>query len=277
MTRSSCAPSWCSCAIADGRLADAKDELDRIDRVETRAPRVRRGPRSVRSAGPSWRSPRATPRPGLRIYREAADRIRETHAARAGPERHGAVGAVRRRDGAGAHARYAQGADEAQGQALFRTCRDGTLRVLGAGHGAHWTTRPAGWCCSASVRGACCATAGPAEDALRLLVLADRFAYNRRDAHDALGADRTALAERAAPGLLAGLREQYAGMPARRASWRRSGGRWRGCPADLGCPGLTARARLAARQVAPVAAAPTAARRSRSPPGRPAASSPPRC
>ena len=51
------------CAIGEGRLADAADELGRVDQIG-RARRRSAGPPSGRSAGPSWRSPAATSVPG---------------------------------------------------------------------------------------------------------------------------------------------------------------------------------------------------------------------
>ncbi len=48
------------CAIADGRLADAKDELSRIDEHRRGPGYVRRRVPYAWSAGPSWRSRPAT-------------------------------------------------------------------------------------------------------------------------------------------------------------------------------------------------------------------------
>ena len=109
-----------------------------------------------------------------------------------------------------AHAYYARGADVAHGQALARTCRDGTLRVIGAGHtGLDYPA--SGLVLFGLGAWSLLRTDGPAENALRLLVLADRFAYNRLI--PTMHWERIAplLAERAEPGLLAALREQYDG------------------------------------------------------------------
>jgi hypothetical protein len=54
-------------------------------------------------------------------------------------------------------------------------------------------------------------TDGPAEPAVRLLVLADRFAYNRLIPTMHWERITPVLAERAEPGLLARLRAQYDG------------------------------------------------------------------
>ena len=125
-----------------------------------------------------------------------------------------------------AHAHYAAGDDVAHGQALFRVCR--TARSGSRpGERRTSTTRPRGWCCSPSAPGACCAAAGPAEDALRLLALADRFAYSRTIPTLTLGADRrpgrgsSARPARPAAGRVPGPRR-------RRTCWTRPGWRWSG-------------------------------------------------
>jgi hypothetical protein len=106
-----------------------------------------------------------------------------------------------------AHAHYATGTDEAPATALFRACRADAARIL---------TDPPGdldypilglvlfavgtWCL---LRGA-----GPANDATRLLVLADRFAYNR--VMPTLFWERIApVAEELAPDRIAAFRAEY--------------------------------------------------------------------
>jgi hypothetical protein len=82
------------CAIGEGRLADAADELGRVDQI-ARARRRSAGPPSGRSAGPNWRSPPATVGAGLELYRECTARMREIELPGLHPHRTGTVGAVR--------------------------------------------------------------------------------------------------------------------------------------------------------------------------------------
>ena len=126
-----------------------------------------------------------------------------------------------------AHAQYAAGDDVAAGRRLFLSCRESALRVFGApirqldypaagqllfGLGA-WVLlrRPAsgdpGPASPASV-GPASASQVPAEAALRLLALADRFAYNRT-MPTMMWERILPAAEEAAPGLLAAFRGQY--------------------------------------------------------------------
>ena len=74
--------------------------------------------------------------------------------------------------------------------------------------GPTWTTRSPAWCCTGSAPGGCSSEAMDAEDAVRLLVLAELFAYPRFTA--TMDPERTDdEAERVAPGLAARLRAEY--------------------------------------------------------------------
>ncbi len=170
------------CAIADGRLADAKDELSRIDDIGE-APATFGGG-AVRVVCQAELALAAGDHAeGLRLHREGAARMRAMRLP--GIALTGLEPWVLFGDSVAlsAHAHYAAGDDAAHGRALFLTCRENAIRVFGgpppgldypaAGQllfalGA-WTLlrRPAS---DESV---------PAEVALRLLALADRFAYNR--------------------------------------------------------------------------------------------------
>src|SRR6202161_3544517 len=77
-----------------------------------------------------------------------------------------------------AHARYAAGDDVARGEALFRDCRAGALRVL-AQENPRLDYPAAGLVLFALGSWGLLRRAGPAEDALRLLALADPFAPSR--------------------------------------------------------------------------------------------------
>ena len=118
------------CAIVDGRLADAADELDRVDRiVENSAtfgasafPQVGRAELAL-AAGDLGA--------GLRAYRECAARMGELELpgiSRTGMEPWALLGEAM---ALSAHAHYAAGDDDvAHGEALFRVCRTGMPRAL---------------------------------------------------------------------------------------------------------------------------------------------------
>jgi len=199
------------CAISDGRIAEAERELDQVDAIAGNglafgAHAFRRICRAelVLASG-DWST-------GLSIYREGAAAMRELEfpgIAMTGREPWVLFGDSM---ALSAHAHYATGSDEAHGRALYAACRDGGRRIFGEpqafddypaaglllfGLGAWDLLRQA---------------TPPAENALRLLALADRFAYRR--AIPSMRWDRiTPAAERAAPGLLAKLQAQYRGCP----------------------------------------------------------------
>jgi hypothetical protein len=77
-----------------------------------------------------------------------------------------------------AHAWYATGGDEAHGEALFLTCREDAVKVLGAA-GAELDYPVTGMLLFGLGAWALLRRAAPAQDAIRLLTLADRFSYNR--------------------------------------------------------------------------------------------------
>ena len=165
------------CAIADGRLADAEDELDRVDRIDERTVtfggiafrRVCRAELLLASGDFDA---------GLALYRECAARMREIELpgiVRTGQEPWALFGDAM---ALAAHAHYAAGDDEAHGQALFSACRDGALKAFGQ-ENAHMDHPAAGVVVFALGAWSLLRRAAQAEDALRLLALADRFAYSR--------------------------------------------------------------------------------------------------
>ena len=160
-----------------------------------------------------------------------------------------------------AHAHYAAGADVAHGRALFRAAAQRALRVLDPGN-PHLDYPASGLVLFALGAWGLLRRATPADDALRLLALADRFAYNRMIP--------TMAWERIAPARRGSAR--LAGSPAAQAEYgdRRAAG-----PAAAGATGGRAARRLkrrgSAARGAACSCAPTAARRSRSP-TRPASS-----
>ena len=213
------------CAIGDERLADAQDELSRVDQVVESAMGfgalafhwVCRAELALASGDVGA---------ALEMYRENAARMREIRLpgiTRTGMEPWALLGDAM---ALSAHARYAAGDDLAHGEALFRVCRAGSLRVL-VPENPHLDYPASGLVLFALGAWSLLRRAAPAEDALRLLALADRFAYNRMI--PTMRWERiTPAAEEAAPGLLARLQAEY-----------------RDCPQ----PGLLTQARLAVERL----------------------------
>jgi hypothetical protein len=213
------------CAIGEGRLADAADELGRMDQIASSTTAfgwnafgvVGRAELALASGDPGA---------GLELYRESAARMREVQlpgVTRTGMEPWVLFGEAMV---LGAHAYYAAGDDVARGEALFRACRTGALRVMTA-ENPHLDYPASGLVLFALGTWGLLRRAAPAADALRLLALADRFAYNRMI--PTMRWERiTPAAEEAAPGLLARLRAEY-----------------RECPQ----PGLLTQARLAVERL----------------------------
>jgi hypothetical protein len=164
------------CAIADGRLADAEAELAGIDRLDDGEALGGMAARRIGSAELALaRGDRVA---GLAAYRDCAERMRELRFP--GMPATGLEPWVLFGEGTAlaAHAYYATAADEAHGGALFAVCRKRTLRVLRP-YDPHLDYPAAGlalfglgaWCLLRE--------AAPVDDAVALLVLAERFAYNR--------------------------------------------------------------------------------------------------
>lgn len=219
------------CAIADGRLADARDELSQADALgEGTTLFGSDGMREACRAELALASgDHAT---GLRMYRDCAARMQAVRIP--GFPLTGLEPWVLFGEAAAlsAHARYAAASDEepsdaAHGRSLFLACRDRALRLfrardpdfdypaaglllcaLGAWallHEPQHEPRPE------SRHGPRAATeAAGAGVAVRLLALADRFAYNRTI--PTMSWDWiTAAADEAAPARLAACRAGYAG------------------------------------------------------------------
>jgi predicted ATPase/DNA-binding SARP family transcriptional activator len=213
------------CAIGEGRLADAADELGRVDQVVSSATAFGGGAfRQVGRAELALAS--GDLGAGLELYRERAVQMREIRlpgVTRTGTEPWVLFGEAM---ALSAHARYAAGDDVAHGEALFRSCRTGALRVMTPDN-PHLDYPASGLVLFALGAWSLLRRVAPAEDALRLLALADRFAYNRMV--PSMRWERiTPAAEEAAPGLLARLQAEY-----------------RDCPQ----PGLLAQARLAVERL----------------------------
>jgi hypothetical protein len=199
------------CAIADGRLADAARELDRVEQIDET---------SVTFGGISFRRicraelllAEGKSSAGLAIYREAAARMREIEfpgVIRTGQEPWALFGEAM---ALAAHAHYAAGPDDvAHGQALFSAGRDGALKVFGQ-ENPQMDYPAAGLLLFGLGAWSLLRRSAPAQDALRLLALADRFAYGR--SNPTMSWERiTPAAEQAAPGLLARLQQEYRECP----------------------------------------------------------------
>jgi hypothetical protein len=199
------------CAIVDGRLADAADELDRLDRVVgSTAPFGAAAFREVGRAELALAAGDVSA--GLRAYRECSTMMRALELpgiSRTGMEPWTLFGDAM---ALSAHARYAADDDDvAHGESLFRVCRTVMPRSLFPGN-PHVDLPASGMVLFALGAWSLLRHVGPAEDALRVLALADRFAYNR--SAPTMRWERIRPdAEEAAPGLLARLQAEYRDCP----------------------------------------------------------------
>jgi predicted ATPase/DNA-binding SARP family transcriptional activator len=198
------------CAIGDGRLADAADELGRMDQIAESATAF--GAAAFRQVGRAELALASGDLDaGLKLYRERTARIREIElpgVTRTGMEPWTLFGEAMALT---AYARYAAGDDVAHGEAMFRVCRAGALRVLAA-ENPRLDYPASGLVLFGLGAWSLLRRVGPAEGALRLLALADRFAYNRMV--PSMRWERiTPAAEEAAPGLLARLQAEYLHCP----------------------------------------------------------------
>ncbi len=203
------------CRIAEGRLSDAEAELDRMAGIERlQDSRSVLGGLAVHQIGRAELAlARGEHSAGLRIYRDGAARLRELELPgipRTGLEPWALFGES---TALAAHAYYAETDDENHGAALFGSCRECAIRALkstdaNVDYHAHLDYPVAGLLLFAVGTWALLRDAAPADDALRLLALADRFAYNR--AIPTMSWERiSARAGAALPGRMAELRAEY--------------------------------------------------------------------
>jgi predicted ATPase/DNA-binding SARP family transcriptional activator len=199
------------CAIIDGRLADAANELDPLDRVVASAAPF--GAAAFREVGRAELALASGDLgAGLRAYRECTTMMRTLELpgiSRTGMEPWALFGDAM---ALSAHARYAADDDDvAHGEALFRVCRTAMPRAL-TSENPHVDLPASGMVLFALGAWSLLRQVAPAEDAVRLLALADRFAYNRTV--PTMRWERiTPAAEEAAPGLLARLQAEYRDCP----------------------------------------------------------------
>jgi predicted ATPase/DNA-binding SARP family transcriptional activator len=204
------------CAIADGRLADAEDEVSRIEGMSELTGGFGGGAmRLVCRAELALAS--GDHAVGLRIHREAAAQMRAMRLP--GVALTGLEPWVLFGDSVAlsAHARYATGDDEADGRALFLVCRERAVRLFAA-PGPQFDYPAAGqllfslgaWALLRRPVSGGPLPDGPvpAEAALRLLALADRFGYNRT-MPTMMWEQIVPAAEEAAPGRLGEFLTQY--------------------------------------------------------------------
>jgi predicted ATPase/DNA-binding SARP family transcriptional activator len=195
------------CAIADGRLADAADELSRMEAVDETAAMFGGGVFRTVCRG-ELALARGDHADGLRMHREVAARMRELllpGVALTGVEPWVLFGDA---IALSSHAWYATGGDEAHGEALFRTCREDAIKVLGAA-GAELDYPVTGTLLFGLGAWALLRRAAPKQDAVRLLALADRFSYNRTIL--TMSWERIVpVAGEAAPGLITEFQAGYA-------------------------------------------------------------------
>ena len=195
------------CAIADGRLQDAADELGEMDNMGE-IPTVFGGGSFRLMCRGELALARGDHATGLRLHREVAAQLREFRLP--GVTMTGAEPWVLFGDAIAlsAYAWYATDSDEAPGEAMFRRCREETITALGAA-GLDLDYPVTGMLLFGLGAWSLLRRAAPARDAVRLLALADRFSYNRTIL--TMSWERiVSAAEEAAPGLVAESRAEYA-------------------------------------------------------------------
>ena len=198
------------CAIGDGRLADAADELGRMDQIVDSSMAFGAAAfRLVCRAELALAS--GDPGAGLELYRECTARMQEIQlpgVTRTGMEPWTLFGASMALT---AHARFATGDDVTHGETLFRASRNGALQILST-ENPHLDYPAAGLVLFALGTWSLLRRVAPPGDALRLIALADRFAYDHKV--PTMRWERiTPAAEEAAPGLLARLLAEYQNCP----------------------------------------------------------------
>jgi predicted ATPase/DNA-binding SARP family transcriptional activator len=193
-------------AISDGRLEAAEHELGHVERLEESEAIF--GGIAVRQIGRAELAlARGDVATGLRIYRDCAARMRALELPgipRTGLEPWALFGDA---SALSAHAHLATSAEVGAGRELFRVCREHALRALDRAN-LRLDYPVAGMVLFGLGAWALLREATTADDALPLLGLADRFAYNRTI--PTMAWDRIEPhAEQAAPGRIAALRAEY--------------------------------------------------------------------
>jgi predicted ATPase/DNA-binding SARP family transcriptional activator len=194
-----------SCAIAEGRLADAQAELDRIDSIGqnwTFSAAIQEMCRAELMLA------RGDHSAGLALHRDTTASMREAAfpgVIKTGLEPWALFGTS---VALTAHAHYATEADEPYGQAYYCRCREDALTVLG-GAQVDLDYPVVGLLLFALGTWNLLRQSAPADDAIELLVLAERFAYNQ-SIPTMIWERIVPTAEEAAPGRIAEFRARYA-------------------------------------------------------------------
>ncbi len=193
------------CAIAEGRLADAEAELERVDAIDDHGA-LFGGIAFGQIGGAELALARGDVAAGLRRYRECAAALaglRLPGIESTGMEPWGVLGES---IALGAHAYHAAtDADFAYARDLFATSRERVLRMLDPAN-PRLDYPVAGLALFALGAWGLLRDAAPIDDAVELLVFAERFAYNRMI--PTMAWERIAPhAEARAPGRIAELRD----------------------------------------------------------------------
>ena len=193
------------CAIADGRLADANAELERMAAINNGEVF---GGIAVRKIGAAELAlARGDYAAGLEAYRECAETMRDLRFPGITPTGVEPWVVFGESTALAAHAYFAAGTDRAHGQALYRSCRERTLQLLDP-NDPHIDCPVAGGALFGLGAWLLLHGRDGAEDGIRLLALAERFAYNRTV--PTMAWERAeAHAEEQASGRLKALRAQY--------------------------------------------------------------------
>jgi predicted ATPase len=199
------------CAIVEGRLDDAEAELQRIAEVDEGDVL---GGLAVRRIGAAELAlARGDDEAGLRAYRECAAAMLDLRIPGVPPTGVEPWAVFGESTALTAHAHHATGADEAHGAALYASSRARTVRLLDP-HDPSMDVPVAGMALFGLGAWGLLRGAMPVEDAVRLLALAERCAYNR--AIPTMAWDRIEpAAEQRAPGLVAALVAGYGERPPR--------------------------------------------------------------
>ena len=194
------------CAIADGRLADAETELEQLGIVNEGEAIF--GGTAIQQVGQAELAlARGDHGTGLRLYRQCAAHMRELRFPGISPTGVESWTLFGEATALAAFAHYAGPAEEVHGRAMFAECRADALRALDASD-QHLDYPVAGLLLFALGAWGLLRDAAAADDAVRLLALADRFAYHRTI--PTMMWERIApRAEHSAPGRIAAARAEY--------------------------------------------------------------------
>jgi predicted ATPase/DNA-binding SARP family transcriptional activator len=194
-------------AIAEGRLAEAEAEVDQMD-TAAGGGAVFAGVALRQVCHAELLLAKGDHAEGLAAYRDCAAEMGELAFPGMSPTGLEPWTLYGMSVALAAHARYATPAEEEHGRALYRACREGALKALDAPR-VDRDYPVAGLLMFALGAWALLRKAAPAGDGVRLLVLADRLAYNREI--PTLAWERIEpAAEESAPGRIAELQAGYA-------------------------------------------------------------------